>query len=208
MSIKVKSLGLVKNEEIEIKAIASLEVDGMRIDGIRVNESENGNLYLQFPDRKFKKKSTDELITTRLMYAENEVFKKISDTLFQAYKDKKENGDFEVKDIETENEEISVSQANPLKDQSRKTKAMVSIEANGIHLKDIRLNENNEGNLYLQFPNRRTKEDEYKDMFYPTNAELREKLTEQAINIYQEKLIAKEFDESAREQEIDEGEIE
>lgn len=208
MSIKVKSLGLVKNEEIEIKAIASLEVDGMRIDGIRVNESENGNLYLQFPDRKFKKKSTDELITTRLMYAENEVFKKISDTLFQAYKDKKENGDFEVKDIETENEGISISQANPLKDQSRKTKAMVSIEANGIHLKDIRLNENNEGNLYLQFPNRRTKEDEYKDMFYPTNAELREKLTEQAINIYQEKLIAKEFDESAREQEIDEGEIE
>lgn len=208
MSIKVKSLGLVKNEEIEIKAIASLEVDGMRIDGIRVNESENGNLYLQFPDRKFKKKSTDELITTRLMYAENEVFKKISDTLFQAYKDKKENGDFEVKDIETENEGISVSQANPLKDQSRKTKAMVSIETNGIHLKDIRLNENNEGNLYLQFPNRRTKEDEYKDMFYPTNAELREKLTEQAINIYQEKLIAKEFDESAREQEIEEGEIE
>ena len=45
MSIKVKSLGLVKNEEIEIKAVASLEVDGMKIDGIRVNESENGNLY-------------------------------------------------------------------------------------------------------------------------------------------------------------------
>lgn len=40
MSIKVKSLGLVKNEEIEIKAVASLEVDGMKIDGIRVNESE------------------------------------------------------------------------------------------------------------------------------------------------------------------------
>ena len=57
MSIKVKSLGLVKNEDIEIKAVASLEVDGMKIDGIRVNESENGNLYLQFPDRKFKKKS-------------------------------------------------------------------------------------------------------------------------------------------------------
>ena len=29
MSIQVKSLGLVKNEEIEIKAIASLEVEGM-----------------------------------------------------------------------------------------------------------------------------------------------------------------------------------
>ena len=49
MSIKVKSIGLVKKEELEIKAVASLEVDGMRIDGIRVNESENGNLYLQFP---------------------------------------------------------------------------------------------------------------------------------------------------------------
>ena len=43
-------------------------------------------------------------------------------------------------------------------------------------------------------------------MFYPTNVELREKLTEQAINLYQEKLIAKEFDESAKEQEIEEGE--
>ena len=81
MSIKVKSLGLVKNEEIEIKAVASLEVDGMKIDGIRVNESENGNLYLQFPDRKFKKKSTDELITTRLMYADNEVFKQKSELM-------------------------------------------------------------------------------------------------------------------------------
>ena len=31
MSIKVKSLGLIKNEEIEIKAVASLEVDGMKV---------------------------------------------------------------------------------------------------------------------------------------------------------------------------------
>ena len=207
MSIKVKSLGLVKNEEIEIKAIASLEVDGMRIDGIRVNESENGNLYLQFPDRKFKKKTTDEVITTKLMYADNEVFKKISDTLFQAYKDKKEKGEFEATDIEVDKTGVTVEQANPLKDQSKKTKAMVSIETNGIHLKDIRLNESNEGKLYLQFPNRKTKEDEYKDMFYPTNSELREQLTEQAVNLYQEKLIAKEFDESAKE-EIDEGERE
>ena len=207
MSIKVKSLGLVKNEEIEIKAIASLEVDGMRIDGIRVNESENGNLYLQFPDRKFKKKATDEVITTKLMYADNEVFKKISDTLFQAYKDKKEKGEFEATDIEVDKTGVTVEQANPLKDQSKKTKAMVSIETNGIHLKDIRLNESNEGKLYLQFPNRKTKEDEYKDMFYPTNSELREQLTEQAVNLYQEKLIAKEFDESAKE-EIDEGERE
>ena len=207
MSIKVKSLGLVKNEEIEIKAIASLEVDGMRIDGIRVNESENGNLYLQFPDRKFKKKATDEVITTKLMYADNEVFKKISDTLFQAYKDKKENGEFEAPDIEVDKTGVTVTQSNPLNDQSQKTKAMVSIETNGIHLKDIRLNESNEGKLYLQFPNRKTKENEYKDMFYPTNAELREQLTEQAVNLYQEKLIAKEFDESAKE-EIDEGERE
>ena len=208
MSIKVKSLGLVKNEEIEIKAGASLEVDGMKIDGIRVNDSENGNLYLQFPDRKFKKKSTDELITTRLMYADNEVFKKISDTLFQAYKDKKEKGEFEAPDIEVEKSGVTVTQANPLKDQSKKTKAMVSLEANGIHLKDIRLNESNEGKLYLQFPNRKTKDEEYKDMFYPTNAELREQLTEQAVNLYQEKLLAKEFDESAKEQEFDEGERE
>ena len=200
MSIKVKSLGLVKNEEIEIKAVASLEVDGMKIDGIRVNESENGNLYLQFPDRKFKKKSTDELITTRLMYADNEVFKKISDTLFQAYKDKKEKGEFEAPDIEVEKSGVTVTQANPLKDQSKKTKAMVSLETNGIHLKDIRLNESNEGKLYLQFPNRKTKDEEYKDMFYPTNAELREQLTEQAVSLYQEKLIAKEFDESAKEE--------
>lgn len=207
MSIKVKSLGLVKNEEIEIKAIASLEVDGMRIDGIRVNESENGNLYLQFPDRKFKKKATDEVITTKLMYADNEVFKKISDTLFQAYKDKKEKGEFEVPDIEVDKTGVTVTQSNPLNDQSQKTKAMVSIETNGIHLKDIRLNESNEGKLYLQFPNRKTKENEYKDMFYPTNAELRGQLTEQAVNLYQEKLIAKEFDESAKE-EIDEGERE
>ena len=207
MSIKVKSLGLVKNEEIEIKAIASLEVDGIKIDGIRVNESENGNLYLQFPDRKFKKKATDEVITTKLMYADNEVFKKISDTLFQAYKDKKEKGEFEATDIEVDKTGVTVEQANPLKDQSKKTKAMVSIETNGIHLKDIRLNESNEGKLYLQFPNRKTKEDEYKDMFYPTNSELREQLTEQAVNLYQEKLIAKEFDESAKE-EIDEGERE
>lgn len=207
MSIKVKSLGLVKNEEIEIKAIASLEVDGIKIDGIRVNESENGNLYLQFPDRKFKKKTTDEVITTKLMYADNEVFKKISDTLFQAYKDKKEKGEFEATDIEVDKTGVTVEQANPLKDQSKKTKAMVSIETNGIHLKDIRLNESNEGKLYLQFPNRKTKEDEYKDMFYPTNSELREQLTEQAVNLYQEKLIAKEFDESAKE-EIDEGERE
>lgn len=207
MSIKVKSLGLVKNEEIEIKAIASLEVDGIKIDGIRVNESENGNLYLQFPDRKFKKKTTDEVITTKLMYADNEVFKKISDTLFQAYKDKKEKGEFEATDIEVDKTGVTVEQANPLKDQSKKTKAMVSIETNGIHLKDIRLNESNEGKLYLQFPNRKTKENEYKDMFYPTNAELREQLTEQAVNLYQEKLIAKEFDESAKE-EIDEGERE
>ena len=201
MSIKVKSLGLVKNEEIEIKAIASLEVDGMRIDGIRVNESENGNLYLQFPDRKFKKKAT------KLMYADNEVFKKISDTLFQAYKDKKEKGEFEAPDIEVDKTGVTVTQSNPLNDQSQKTKAMVSIETNGIHLKDIRLNESNEGKLYLQFPNRKTKENEYKDMFYPTNAELRGQLTEQAVNLYQEKLIAKEFDESAKE-EIDEGERE
>ena len=83
MSIKVKSIGLVKNEELEIKAVASLEVDGMRIDGIRVNESENGNLYIQFPERKFKKKTTDELITTRLMYADNEIFKKIRVESFQ-----------------------------------------------------------------------------------------------------------------------------
>lgn len=207
MSIKVKSLGLVKNEEIEIKAVASLEVDGMKIDGIRVNESENGNLYLQFPDRKFKKKTTDEVITTKLMYADNEVFKKISDTLFKAYKDKKEKGEFEAPDIEIDKTGVTVTQANPLKDQSKKTKAMVSIETNGIHLKDIRLNESNEGKLYLQFPNRKTKEDEYKDMFYPTNSELREQLTEQAVNLYQEKLIAKEFDESAKE-EIDEGERE
>ena len=196
MSIKVKSLGLVKNEDIEIKAVASLEVDGMKIDGIRVNESENGNLYLQFPDRKFKKKSTDELITTRLMYADNDVFKKISDTLFQAYKDKKEKGEFEAPDIEVEKSGVTVTQANPLKDQSKKTKAMVSLEANGIHLKDIRLNESNEG-----------KDEEYKDMFYPTKAELREQLTEQAVSLYQEKLLAKEFDESAKE-EIDEGERE
>lgn len=207
MSIKVKSLGLVKNDEIEIKAIASLDVDGMRIDGIRVNESENGNLYLQFPDRKFKKKTTDELITTRLMYADNEVFKKISETLFQAYTDKKEKGEYETTDIETNNQGVTVTQANPLKDQSKKTKAMVSIQTNGIYLKDIRLNENNEGKLYLQFPNRKTKDNEYKDMFYPTNAELRQQLTEQAISIYQERLIAKEFDESAKE-EIDEGERE
>ena len=207
MSIKVKSLGLVKNEEIEIKAIASLEVDGIKIDGIRVNESENGNLYLQFPDRKFKKKATDEVITTKLMYADNEVFKKISDTLFQAYKDKKEKGEFEAPDIEVDKTGVTVTQSNPLNDQSQKTKAMVSIETNGIHLKDIRLNESNEGKLYLQFPNRKTKENEYKDMFYPTNAELRGQLTEQAVNLYQEKLIAKEFDESAKE-EIDEGERE
>lgn len=206
MSIKVKSIGLVKNEELEIKAVASLEVDGMRIDGIRVNESENGNLYLQFPERKFKKKTTDELITTRLMYADNEIFKKISDTLFQAYKEKKENDKFEVSDIEVDKTGVFVTQANPLKDQSKKTKAMVSIETNGIHLKDVRLNESNEGKLYLQFPNRKTKDEEYKDMFYPTSSELRQQLTEEAINIYQEKLIAKEFDESAQEQE--EGERE
>lgn len=208
MSIKVKSLGLVKNEDIEIKALASLEVDGMKIDGIRINESENGNLYLQFPDRKFKKKTTDELITTRLMFADNDVFRKISDTLIQAYQDKKEKGSFEVVNIETEKNGVSVTQANPLKDQSKKTKAMVSLDVNGIHLKDIRLNENNEGKLYLQFPNKKIKDDEYRDMFYPTNTDLRKQLTEEAINIYQEKLIAKEFDESAKEQEIDEGERE
>ena len=149
MSIQVKSLGLVKNEEIEIKAIASLEVEGMRIDGIRVNESENGNLYLQFPERKFKKRSAD---------------------------------------IEVDNKKgVTVTQANPLNDQSKKTKAMVGLETNGIYLKDIRLNESNDGKLYLQFPNRKTKDDEYKDMFYPTNSELRQQLTEQAINMYQEK---------------------
>lgn len=201
MSIKVKSLGLVKNEEIEIKAIASLEADGMKIDGIKINESQNGNLYLQFPERKFKKKDSEELITTKLMFADNEVFKKISETLIKAYQDKKEKGEFEVQEIETSKQGVSISQANPLQDQSKKTKAMVSIDVNGIHLKDIRLNENNQGNLYLQFPNRKTKEDEYKDMFYPTNTELRKQLTEEAINIYQEKLIAKEFDESAKEQE-------
>ena len=205
MSIQVKSLGLVKNEEIEIKAIASLEVEGMRIDGIRVNESENGNLYLQFPERKFKKRSTDELITTRLMFADNDVFKKISDTLFNAYKEKKEKGEFEVADIEVDNKKgVTVTQANPLNDQSKKTKAMVGLETNGIYLKDIRLNESNDGKLYLQFPNRKTKDDEYKDMFYPTNSELRQQLTEQAINMYQEKLIAKEFDESAKETEENE----
>lgn len=206
MSIKVKSLGLVKNEEIEIKAIASLEADGMRIDGIRINESENGNLYLQFPERKFKKKDSEELITTKLMFADNDVFKKISETLIKAYQDKKEKGAFEVEDIQSEKQGVIVTQSNPLKDQSNKTKAMVSLDVNGIHLKDIRLNENNQGNLYLQFPNKKTKEEEYKDMFYPTNAELRQKITEEAINIYQERLIGKEFDESAKEQ--DEGERE
>ena len=83
---------------------------------------------------------------------------------------------------------------------------MVSIDVNGIHLKDIRLNESNDGNLYLQFPNRKNKDEEYVDMFYPTTSELRKQLTEEAINIYQEKLLAKEFDESAQEQE--EGERE
>lgn len=208
MSIRVKSLGLVKNEELEIKAIASLEVEGIRIDGIRVNESENGNLYLQFPERRFKKKDSEELITTKLMFADNEIFKKISETLIKAYQDKKEKGKFEVQDIETSKQGASISQANPLQDQSKKTKAMVSIDVDGIHLKDIRLNENNQGNLYLQFPNRKTKEEEYKDMFYPTNVDLRKRLTEEAINIYQEKLIAKEFDEAAKEQEIDGGERE
>ena len=155
MSIKVKSIGLVKNEEIEIKAVASIEANGMKIDGIKINESENGNYYLQFPERKFKKKNTDELITTRLMYADNDLFRKISDTLIKLYQEKKENGKFEVTEIETEKKGITVTQANPLKDQSKKTKAMVSLELNGIHLKDIRLNESNDGNLYLQFPNRK-----------------------------------------------------
>ncbi|WP_304683095.1 septation protein SpoVG family protein [uncultured Clostridium sp.] len=208
MSIKVKSLGLVKNEEIEIKAIASLEADGIRIDGIKINESQNGNLYLQFPERKFKKKDSEELITTKLMFADNEVFKKISETLIKAYQDKKEKGEFEIQEIETSKQGVSISQANPLQDQSKKTKAMVSIDVNGIHLKDIRLNENNQGNLYLQFPNKKTKEEEYKDMFYPTNTDLRKQLTDEAINIYQEKLMAKEFDESAKAQEMDEGERE
>ena len=206
MSIKVKSLGIVKNEEIEIKAIASLEADGMRIDGIKINESENGNLYLQFQKRKFKKNNSEELITTKLMFADNDVFKKISETLIKAYQDKKEKGTFKVEDIETEKQDVIVTQSNPLNDQSRKTKAMVSLDVNGIHLKDIRLNENNQGNLYLQFPNKKTKENEYKDIFYPTNAELRQKITDEAINVYQEKLIAKEFDESARE--MEEQEIE
>ena len=206
MSIKVKSIGLVKNEEIEIKAVASIEANGMKIDGIKINESENGNYYLQFPERKFKKKNTDELITTRLMYADNDLFRKISDTLIKLYQEKKENGKFEVTEIETEKKGITVTQANPLKDQSKKTKAMVSLELNGIHLKDIRLNESNDGNLYLQFPNRKNKDEEYVDMFYPTSSELRKQLTEEAINIYQEKLLAKEFDESAQEQE--EGERE
>jgi len=206
MSIKVKSIGLVKNEEIEIKAVASIEAGGIRIDGIKINESENGNYYLQFPERKFKKKNTDELITTRLMYADNDLFRKISDTLIKLYQEKKENGNFEVAEIETDKKGIIVTQANPLKDQSKKTKAMVSLDVNGIHLKDIRLNESNEGNLYLQFPNRKNKDEEYVDMFYPTTSELRKQLTEEAINIYQEKLLAKEFDESAQEQE--EGERE
>lgn len=206
MSIKVKSIGLVKNEEIEIKAVASIEANGMKIDGIKINESENGNYYLQFPERKFKKKNTDELITTRLMYADNDLFRKISDTLIKLYQEKKENGKFEVTEIETEKKGITVTQANPLKDQSKKTKAMVSLDVNGIHLKDIRLNESNDGNLYLQFPNRKNKDEEYVDMFYPTTSELRKQLTEEAINIYQEKLLAKEFDESAQEQE--EGERE
>lgn len=206
MSIKVKSLGLVKNEEIEIKAVASIEANGMKIDGIKINESENGNYYLQFPERKFKKKNTDELITTRLMYVDNELFRKISDVLISKYQEKKENGNFEVSEIETEKQDVVVTQSNPLKDQSRKTKAMVSIDVNGIHLKDIRLNESNDGNLYLQFPNRKNKDEEYVDMFYPTTSELRKQLTEEAINIYQEKLLAKEFDESAQEQE--EGERE
>lgn len=206
MSIKVKSIGLVKNEEIEIKAVASIEANGMKIDGIKINESENGNYYLQFPERKFKKKNTDELITTRLMYADNDLFRKISDTLIKLYQEKKENGKFEVTEIETEKKGITVTQANPLKDQSKKTKAMVSLDVNGIHLKDIRLNESNDGNLYLQFPNRKNKDEEYVDMFYPTSSELRKQLTEEAINIYQEKLLAKEFDESAQEQE--EGERE
>lgn len=206
MSITVKSLGLVKNEEIEIKAIASLEAEGIRIDGIKINESENGNLYLQFPERKFKKKDSEEIITTKLMFADNEVFKKLNEILIKAYQDKKEKGEFEVQEIETSKQGVSISQANPLKDQSKKTKAMVSLDVNGIHLKDIRLNENNQGNLFLQFPNRKTKEEEYKDMFYPTNAELRKQLTEEAINIYQERLVAKEFDESAKEQEPEERE--
>mgnify|MGYP003304533029 CR=1 FL=1 len=206
MSIKVKSLGLVKNEEIEIKAVASIEANGMKIDGIKINESENGNYYLQFPERKFKKKNTDELITTRLMYVDNDLFRKISDTLIGKYQEKKETGNFEISEIETEKQGIVVTQSNPLKDQSRKTKAMVSIDVNGIHLKDIRLNQSNDGNLYLQFPNRKNKDEEYVDMFYPTTSELRKQLTEEAINIYQEKLLAKEFDESAQEQE--EGERE
>lgn len=206
MSIKVKSLGLVKNEEIEIKAVASIEANGMKIDGIKINESENGNYYLQFPERKFKKKNTDELITTRLMYVDNDLFRKISDVLISKYQEKKENGNFEVSEIETEKQDVVVTQSNPLKDQSRKTKAMVSIDVNGIHLKDIRLNESNDGKLYLQFPNRKNKDEEYVDMFYPTTSELRKQLTEEAINIYQEKLLAKEFDESAQEQE--EGERE
>lgn len=206
MSIKVKSIGLVKNEDIEIKAVASIEAYGIRIDGIKINESENGNYYLQFPERKFKKKNTDELITTRLMYVDNDLFRKISDTLIKLYQEKKENGKFEVTEIETEKKGITVTQANPLKDQSKKTKAMVSLDVNGIHLKDIRLNESNDGNLYLQFPNRKNKDEEYVDMFYPTSSELRKQITEDVINIYQEKLLAKEYDESSQEQ--DEGERE
>lgn len=206
MSIKVKSLGLVKNDDLDIKALASIEADGMKIDGIKICESENGKMYLQFPERKFKKKDTEELITTKLMFADNEVFKKLTETLLEAYEMKKELGEFEVNDIEVDVSEARISQANPLRDQSNKTKAMVSLDVNGIHLKDIRLNENNEGKLYLQFPNKKTKDEDYRDMFYPTNAELRQKLTDEAVNIYQEKMLAQEFEESAKEQE--EGERE
>ena len=206
MSIKVKSLGLVKNDDLEIKALASIEADGMKIDGIKISESENGILYLQFPERRFKKKDTEEFITTKLMFADSNVATKLKETLLEAYEMKKELGEYEVNDIEVNNIEAKIVQANPLKDQTRKTKAMVSVEVNGIHLKGIRLNENNEGKLYLQFPNRKTQDEEYRDMFYPTNAELRQKLTEEAVNIYQEKMLAQEFEETANEQE--EGERE
>jgi len=104
---------------------------------------------------------------------------------------------------------ITVKSINLTKDSNNITKGIAIINLNDIfNIEGVTIKRSKEDRLYVQLPQRsyidkETQEKKYRDACYPTNKELRDKITTVVLEAYYEKLEERENVKEKTEKEKD-----
>lgn len=214
MEVNVKINKLI--DKNGLKAMATIGLDNMlSIPNIRIMEGEYG-LFLGYPDQeekeviKFVEGDAGKDLKKQIQAAVIEKYKKaLKDESMVGYEcnytdEEKESMRNKAKE-NLDKIRVSIGQVYSNSDSRQKAIGDIILD-NAMYLKGIRLIENQENQLFVAMPSRSYEVDghkKYNDIFYALTKEVKEKITEKAIESYDKKRQTQEESNSSHVDEED-----